>query len=116
MSCTTPNLGLAETVGDLSACEKFVPLQDFILVDPQKRNQTAGGLAIPDGADPEPLRGKVIKCGPGRMTEFGAVIPMPVNPDDTIFLLAQQPPAELSFGNKKYLLFRARDLIGVQAE
>jgi co-chaperonin GroES (HSP10) len=93
---------------------KFRPFSDWVLVEPIERRSTEGGIALPDGSDPDPPRGRVVKCGQGRQTETGEKIPMPVEVGDEVYMMGASPiqPIELSFCRRKFILVRARDLIG----
>lgn len=93
---------------------KFRPFLDWVLVEPIARKATDGGIALPDGSDPDPPRGRVVKCGPGRVTETGAPIEMPVKVGDEVYMMGASPiqPIELSFCHRKFILVRGRDLIG----
>lgn len=89
----------------------FEPVSDTLLIEPIRKNETTGGLALPAGAEIGPPRGRVVKAGPGRTTDFGAEIPMPVTEGDVVVLALINPPGEMEFGGKKYLIVRARDVL-----
>jgi chaperonin GroES len=90
------------------------PLHDFILVDVIPPGETKGGIVIPETVQEGTPRAKVIKAGPGRMTESGSVVPMPVKVGDVIYLILGGPPVTMTFGGKNYALIRARDVAGKQ--
>jgi chaperonin GroES len=95
----------------------FRPLSDFVLVKPIPPGETAGGIAIPDGAVVDPPKGTVVKVGPGRVTEEGVENPMPVKVGDKVYLhFAYSQPIEIAFGGEAYLITRGRDIIGVHEE
>lgn len=98
----------------LAAEVKFTPLFDFVLIEPIPKGTTEGGLALPAGADPDPPKGKVVKVGPGRMTEEGAFIEPTVHPGDVVYLhFAYSKPISFTVGGKDYMIARCRDLIGL---
>lgn len=93
---------------------RFQPTGDFILVEPIRRKQTFGGLALPDGAEIEPPRGKVVKAGPGRVSEEGKLLPMSVGVGDEVYMhFVYQQPMSMTFFGKEYVLVRARDVVGL---
>ena len=88
------------------------PLSDFVLLEPIEKGQTAGGIALPAGVDPEPPKAKVLKVGPGRVSEMGTLIPMPVAEGDVVYALAiNQNAIGMTLKGRKCVLIRARDLI-----
>jgi co-chaperonin GroES (HSP10) len=100
----------------------FKPLADFVLIEPIPKNMTPGGLALPDDAKTGPTLGRVIKVGPGRVTETGFNIPVDVQEGNVVYLaFAYQEPMQIDLPDvdlarerteKKYLLCRSRDLMG----
>jgi len=60
------------------------PLNDYVLLQRTTLNVTAGGIALPEGAQRQDA-GLVLKIGPGAHTEFGAVVPVVVSPGDFVF-------------------------------
>lgn len=92
----------------------FEPVFDFLLIEPIKPGTTAGGLALPEGVETGPMKGVVVRAGPGRINELGTLTPMPVAEGDVVyccFTLGGQPP-ELTFGKRHLLVVPARHLIG----
>lgn len=88
------------------------PLSDFIIVEEIPHTHTTGGIALPDGASPEPPKARVIKCGPGHRDSVSNLIPMPVKPGDVVYLMTINGQGiNVTFGGKKYGLVRSRDLI-----
>lgn len=94
----------------------FVPVADFILVEPIEKGQTRGGIALPEGVDPDPPKAKVLRVGPGRVSEMGARIPMPVAEGDVVYALAAGTTVPINLGGRKCVILRARDLIGIEAK
>lgn len=94
----------------------FKPVGDFILIEPLKKNTTRGGIALPDGVDPDPARGVVVAVGPGRETETGHKPEMGVSVGDTVYLVfVYQQPIQISLAGKEYVLVRSRDIVGLAA-
>lgn len=93
----------------------FQPMQDFVLIEPIRPTETAGGIALPEDAETgEPLKGRVVRKGPGKTTEYGAFVPVEgIEVGDLFYLtFAYAQPMNLSLGGRKYLLCRSRDLVG----
>lgn len=64
---------------------RLEPLYDRVIVEPiEPESVTAGGLLIPEIAQEDTLRGTVIAVGPGRETEGGDRIAVPLAPGDEI--------------------------------
>lgn len=99
-----------------TAYKEFTPLGDAILIDLIPPGETAGGIALPDDAEGVSVKAKVIAVGPGRTTEFGAFLEVPVKVGDVVYLApfyqASRPPIKMRFGSKDYAVITARDLFG----
>jgi chaperonin GroES len=92
----------------------FKPLQDVMIVEVERDRVTKGGIALPDNAHQDLIKGRVIRCGPGRVTEFGVKIDMPVQEGDQVYLsFMTGAPNPVQICGKPYLLVRARDIAGV---
>ncbi len=91
----------------------FKPVSDFLLIEPLPRATTNGGIALPDGSDPDPQRGKVVAAGPGRFSEEAKWIENPFKGGEIVWLFfVYQKPIEVTLGRKNYMVVRARDVIG----
>ena len=91
----------------------FVPFADYVLLEPIAKNETAGGIALPDGANTGPEKGCVVAVGPGRHTDNGVLIPPSVEVGTLVYIwCAYQEPIGVELCGKKYVLTRERDLIG----
>lgn len=94
----------------------FEPASDWLLLKPLRANQTAGGLALPDGVDDGAPKAEVVKAGPGRIHDFtGELVPMPFKVGQKVLLctLPHSPYMDkVPFGGVDYQLIRARDIIG----
>ena len=94
----------------------FEPLGDYCVVEELKANETAGGIALPDGARIETPRGRVLKVGPGIHTQTGAFLEPLVKAGDVVAGACVFKDAygqmEWKENGKKYLIVRTRDLMG----
>ncbi len=92
---------------------KLVPLEDRVLVTRlEKEETTKSGIVLPDTAQEKPTKGKVISVGPGKYSDKGDLIPMPVKEGDVV-VFAKYAGTELKLDGEDYLVLRLTDLIGV---
>lgn len=88
------------------------PLGDRVLVEPiEEKEQTVGGIIIPDSAKEKPMQGKVIAVGK-KVDKEGKGIAFDVKKGDTV-LLPKYGGTEVKIGEKKLQLVREEDLLGV---
>jgi len=94
---------------------RLTPLHDRVVIRQlQAEEQSKGGLIIPEGAKERPTLGIVVCTGPGRVTETGALIPIPVELQEGALVLFTKfagTPADLD--GDDLLLVRASDILGV---
>lgn len=97
----------------VTTLQQYEPLSDWVLLDPIDDKLTAGGIALPDNASISIPRAKVVKAGPGRITEYGERLPMPVAVGDLVLMFqpAHSPAIEIPIGSKSYALLRAQYLV-----
>ena len=93
---------------------KLVPLEDRVVVTIIEQEQvTATGIVLPDTAKEKPSKGRVEAVGPGKYSEKGDLIPMPVNVGDLV-VFAKYAGTELKLDGEEYLVLRGlTDIIGV---
>ena len=88
------------------------PLGDRVLVEPiEEKEQTVGGIIIPDSAKEKPMQGKVSAAGK-KLDKDGKEITFDVKKGDTV-LLPKYGGTEVKLGDKKLQLVREEDLLGV---
>ena len=88
-------------------------LQDRILVERvEEKEQTKGGIIIPDTAKEKPIEGKVISAGKGRVAEDGSRLPMEVAVGDRV-LFSKYGGTEVKIDGNEYLIMRQDDVLGV---
>jgi chaperonin GroES len=91
---------------------KIRPLGDRVLVEPiEEKEQTVGGIIIPDSAKEKPMQGKVIAVGK-KTDKDGKEITFDVKAGDTV-LLPKYGGTEVKLDGKKLQLVREEDLLGV---
>ncbi len=92
---------------------KITPLADRVLVEAvEAKEQTAGGIFIPDSAKEKPQEFKVIAVGPGKLDDKGVRKPLNVRAGD-IVLTSQWGGTEVKMGDKTYKLVGEEDLLAV---
>jgi len=96
---------------------KLVPLEDRVLVEIlEQEQQTKSGIVLPDTAKEKPSKGRVVAVGPGKYSEKGELLPMPVKEGD-IIVFAKYAGTELKLEGEDYLVLRGlTDIIGVLPE
>ena len=88
------------------------PLGDRVLVEPiEEKEQTVGGIIIPDSAKEKPMQGKVVAVGK-KTDKDGKEIAVDVKAGDTV-LLPKYGGTEVKLDGKKLQLVREEDLLGV---
>ncbi|MBO5642596.1 MAG: co-chaperone GroES [Kiritimatiellae bacterium] len=91
---------------------KIRPLGDRVLVEPiEEKEQTVGGIIIPDSAKEKPMQGKVIAVGK-KLDKDGNEVKFDVKAGDTV-LLPKYGGTEVKVDDKKLQLVREEDLLGV---
>jgi chaperonin GroES len=93
---------------------KLVPLEDRVVVKLVEQEQvTATGIVLPDTAKEKPSKGRVLAVGPGKYSEKGDLLPMPVKEGDLV-VFAKYAGTELKLDGEEYLVLRGlTDIIGV---
>ena len=92
---------------------KIKPLGDRILVKPlEAKEQTKGGIVLPDTAKEKPQEGKIVAVGEGKKNNEGKVIPLSVKVGDKI-LYGKYSGTEISIDDEDYLMVREEDVLAV---
>jgi chaperonin GroES len=93
---------------------KYKPLGDRVLVEPEIAEQTTkSGIVIPDSAQEKPQAGKVIKVGPGRVTDEGKTIPVTVNEGD-IVIYSKYGGTDLKDDGNDFLIIKESDILAIK--
>ena len=91
---------------------KVRPLGDRVLVEPiEEKEQTVGGIIIPDAAKEKPITGTVKAIGK-KYDKDHKELPFDVKEGDTV-LLPKYGGTEVKLDGKKLQLVREEDLLGV---
>jgi chaperonin GroES len=93
---------------------KLVPLEDRVVVKIIEQEMvTSTGIVLPDTAKEKPSKGRVVAVGPGKYSEKGDLLPMPVNEGDLV-VFAKYAGTELKLDGEDFLVLRGlTDIIGV---
>jgi len=92
--------------------EKLQPLYDRVLIKRiSMEEKTKGGIFLPDSAKENPLEGKVIAVGLGRVIQ-GKRIALDVKVGDKV-LFAKYSETEVEIKGEKFLLLKEDDLLAI---
>lgn len=90
------------------------PLGDRLVIEPNEDEaQTSpGGIIIPDTAKEKPQKGTIVAAGPGRTTDEGKVIELPVKVGDVV-IYSKYAGTEYSENGTDYLIVRESDILAI---
>ena len=92
----------------------LTPLGDRVIIEPSdlEASTSAGGIIIPDTAKEKPQQGAVVAAGPGRTTDDGTVIDMPVKVGQTV-VYSKYAGTEYAENGTDYLIVRESDILAI---
>lgn len=93
---------------------RLIPLHDRVLVKPLPPQDMVGIFHVPESAKERPTIGTVLAVGPGRITETGALLPIPDGVEvgaRVLYVKFSGAPAD--FDGEEVLLVKASDILGV---
>jgi chaperonin GroES len=97
--------------------KSITPANDRILVKPiDEGEQTFGSIVIPDMGKEKPELGEVIATGPGRLSEYGKMIPIRSCKVGDIVLLPKIGTLRIDFEGDEYYIAQDREVLGVITE
>ena len=97
--------------------KSILPANDRILVKPiDEGEQTYGSIVIPDMGKEKPELGKVLATGPGRLSEYGKMIPIRSCKIGDIVLLPKIGTLRIDFEGEEYYIAQDREVLGVITE
>lgn len=89
------------------------PLHDRVLVARTTApDRTPGGIHIPENAKERPIEGRVVAVGPGRRNDHGDLVPMCVEPGNTI-VFSKYSGTEIEMNGEKMLIMSEADILGI---
>lgn len=90
------------------------PLGDRVIVKQDEAEETtASGLYIASSAKEKPTTGTVLAVGPGKVTEDGKTLPMPVKEGDRV-LYGKYGGTEVEVDGEKVMIMRVDDIYAIQ--
>lgn len=96
--------------------DNFQPYGDRILIEIiAAPTETAGGIVLPDAAQEKPVRGTVVKVGPGgRHETTGERLPIMLTEGDVV-LFSKYGGVDVDLEGD-FLLIREADVLGIEGE
>ena len=92
---------------------KLKPLGDRILLKAlEAKEQTKGGILLPDTAKEKPQEGEIIAVGPGKKDKNGDVITLSLKVGDVV-LYGKYSGTEVNLDGDEYLIVREDDVLGI---
>ena len=95
----------------------ITPCNDRIVIKPiDEGEQTYGSIVIPDMGKEKPEMGEVISVGPGRLSEFGKMIPIRSCKVGDVVLVPKIGTLRLDFEGEEYYIAQDREILAVVKE
>ncbi|NIV48873.1 MAG: co-chaperone GroES [Gammaproteobacteria bacterium] len=92
---------------------KVQPLYDRVLVKRiEEKEQSKGGIIIPDTAKEKPMEGKVIAVGAGRVSKDGKRTPLEVKVGDRI-LFGKYAGQEIKIDDVEHVILKEDEVLGI---
>lgn len=92
---------------------KIKPIGDRVLVKHvEEKEQTRGGIIIPDSAKEKPQEAEVVALGTGKKDDNGKAQPFEVKVGDRI-LISKYGGTEVKYDDEKYVLVREDDILAI---
>ena len=93
------------------------PANDRILIKPiDEGEQTYGSIVIPDMGKEKPEMGEVLAVGPGRLSEYGQMIPVRSSKVGDIVLVPKIGTLRIDFEGEEYYIAQDREVLAVIKE
>ena len=92
----------------------FKPLHDRVLVKriDSNKEETKGGIVIPDTAKEKPQEGEVIAAGNGKILDNGTKLNLEVKVGDRI-LFGKYGGTEVKIDDQEFLIMREEEILGI---
>ena len=92
----------------------LTPLGDRVIIEPSDSGASTspGGIIIPDTAKEKPQQGAVVAAGPGRTTDDGNVLDMPVKVGQEV-IYSKYAGTEYAENGVDYLIVRESDILAI---
>ena len=97
--------------------KQLKPSNDRILIKPiDEGEQTYGNIVIPDMGKVKPEMGEVLAVGPGRLSEYGQMIPVRSSKVGDIVLVPKIGTLRIDFEGEEYYIAQDREVLAVIKE
>ena len=94
--------------------KKLTPANDRIIIKPiDEGEQMYGSIVVPDMGKERPEMGEVVATGPGRLSEFGKIIPVrSCKVGDTV-IVPKLGTLKIDFEDEEFLIVQDREVLAV---
>jgi len=93
------------------------PANDRVVIKPiDEGEQTYGSIVIPDMGKEKPEMGEVLAVGPGRLSEYGQMIPVRSCKKGDIVLVPKIGSLRIDFDGQEYYITRDSEILAVVKE
>ena len=93
------------------------PANDRVVIKPiDEGEQTYGSIVIPDMGKEKPEMGEVLAVGPGRLSEYGQMIPVRSCKKGDIVLVPKIGSLRIDFDGEEYYITRDSEILAVVKE
>ena len=99
----------------IAVCVGSALLSEFVFNILAKKEQTVGGIIIPDTAKEKPAKGVVVAVGTGKRAKDGSRMAMDVKAGDVV-LFGKYSGSEVKLNGKEYMILREDDVLAVVEE
>lgn len=97
--------------------KSLLPSNDRIVLKPiDEGEKTYGNIVIPDMGKEKPEMGEVIATGPGRLSEYGQMIPVRSCKKGDIVLVPKIGTLRIDFEGEEYYIAQDREILAVIKE
>lgn len=96
--------------------KQLQPMNDRVIVRPMEETESMyGNIIIPDLGKERPEMGEVIAVGPGRMSEFGHMIPVNAKVGDKV-LIPKIGAIRVEFDSDEYYIVPDKEILAIVKE
>ena len=97
--------------------KELIPANDRIVVKPVDEGETMyGSIVVPDMGKERPEMGTVVAIGPGRLSEFGKMIPVRSCKEGDLVIIPKLGTLRIDFEDEEYLIVQDREVLAVVKE
>ena len=94
----------------------IIPQNDRVLIKPSDGGEERyGSIIIPDMGKERPEMGEVIAIGPGRLSEFGTLVPVNAKVGD-IVLIPKIGSLRIDFEGEEFYIVQDREILATIKE